>query len=148
MNFDWMWLYKEGSLYFEKIKLVKEKFHKVHIVYFKEFVNQTEKSLKEVCNFLGVSDLFLFDTRVKYSPSGKPKNFVFKHLSKRYGIFYKIRKTALYLLPREILERISNKFFKKYEIQKSEIQLIKRCINQDVDKLTELLGKDLSHWKK
>ena len=148
-NFDWMWFYLNGSLYHDKLEKIMNTFHNTHVIYFDDIENNTPLVLKNVCNFLNVDCNFQFDSDIIYSSSGKPKNLLFKYLSKRYGPIFWIRKQTLKLFPRNILERISRSFFKKGNMGENEIKLMKKKLNEDIDKLISLLeNEQLKKWRR
>ena len=147
-NYDWMWYYREGSIYHDKLKLILENFHNVHLVFFEDIKNNVDDTLKNICKFLCVDQNFSFDTATKYSRSGKPKNKIFKIITKRYGIIFKARKAIMQILPRSILERLSTSMFEKETINIECIEILKPTLNNDIDKLEELLNINLNHWKK
>jgi len=147
-NYDWMWHYLEGSLYHDKLKLILENFHDVHLVFFEDIKNNIDDTLKNICKFLCVDQSFSFRTETKYSRSGKPKNTIIKIISRRYGIFYKARKVIMQILPRVILERLSTSIFKKETINSDCIEILKPKLNNDIDKLEDLLNINFNHWKR
>ena len=147
-GWDWMWAYTGGSMYSEGIQAFQKHFSKVKIVLFEDLENPNEL-LNEISEFLGVSNYDSFDTDVKYSPSGKPKNLIIKIISSRnITIINTLRRIVIENIPRNFLERISKGFFKKEDVNVNIKKQLLKIFEEDINKTEKLIHRDLSSWKK
>ena len=74
-NYDWMWHYSSGSLYYDGVKSFKENFSNVKIIKTENLSNNTESTVKEILNFLELNSNLDLNLNSRYSNSGKPKFF-------------------------------------------------------------------------
>ena len=147
-NFDWMWAYKNGSLYAEGLKNFRENFTNVHVVLLDELEKDPTKIITGVLEFLNVDPVIDLDTSTKYSHSGKPKNKLIAKLTDRNNkLFYLVRETIIKLIPRNILEKVASKMFKKDDINPKTRNQLKAFFQKDISSLSEMLNKNLDHWK-
>ncbi len=146
-NYDWMWHYSNGSLYSEGIKAFKNSFKKVKIILNEDLKNNPKTTLIDIFNFLGVDDSFKADFSKKYSKSGKPKNFFFKIISDRTGIFYFLRNFIIKNFPRSFLEVISKNMFKKGQMDSKSKIYLKNFFKDDILETEKQINRDLSAWK-
>jgi hypothetical protein len=146
-GWDWMWHYTKGSLYSEGIKNFQANFSKVKVVLFDE-LDDPKSVLNELTDFLGLNRFEEFNTVTKYSPSGRPKNFLIKLLASRnIGMINYLRKSALELIPRQYLEKVSSGFFKKDELPTDVIKMLNSSFESDILETEKILKRDLTHWK-
>jgi hypothetical protein len=147
-NFDWMWAYKNGSLYAEGLKKFQTNFSNVKVVLLEELEANPEKVLKEVLSFLEVDPKVIIDTETKYSHSGKPKNkFVAKLTDRNNKVFYALREFIIKITPRNILEKIASKMFAKDTINSTTRKELQAFFKSDIEKLESLLNKNLKDWR-
>lgn len=148
LNYDWMWHYRDGSLYADGLRSFKEHFSKVHIIMNHELSSDTLKTLRGCFDFLGVDNKYVPADLSRYSNSGRPRNGLVKYFTKRDGFMYKIRMLVLSLVPRKHLESIAKKLLKKESIDDLSINLLRTHFNRDIEAVESILHKDLSEWKK
>lgn len=147
-GWDWMWHYKNGSLYSEGIKNFILNFSKVKVVLYDD-LDSPNSVLNDILDFLGVEHFLDFDTTIKYSPSGQPKNLFVKLISSRNIRFINFfRKKFIELVPRRYLELISKGFYKKDKYPKEVVSILSPFFNADIDETQKLIDRDLSNWKK
>lgn len=146
-GWDWMWHYSKGSLYADGISNYYKHFSKVKVILFDDLENPIQV-LNELIDFLGLDQFSEFDTNTKYSPSGKPRNFLIKLISSRnIGFVNFLRRKSLELIPRRVLEDISKGFFKKDTLPSEVIDLLSPKFEPDIKQVETLIGRDLSGWK-
>ena len=147
-NYDWMWAYKQGSLYSEGLKTFQDNFKQVKVIFTEELEKNPAKILQEVFEFLGVNSNHEIDTTTKYSHSGKPKSKIIAKLNNRNNkFFFAFREIVLKLIPRTISEKIASKLFKKDPISDKSKATLRKYFKDDIFQLEKLMNKDLSHWK-
>lgn len=147
-NWDFIWGYKKGGLYFEQLKTFLTIFTNVKIIFQEELKTDTNKVLKDVHSFLGVDDKFVTETSVKHNESGLPNNFISKFLLSRNNIISTTIRVGLkVMIPRRILEKVASRSLKKAVILEEDITYLKPYFYNDICNLERLINKDLSSWK-
>jgi len=143
-SWDVMWAYKYVGLYCEQVRKYMEKFSRVKVLIFEEFILDPGKYLGELFEFLDVRKDVEIDTGTAYSHSGVPKNrFVAAISGRQQRVFYFLRITALKLMPRRYLEMVSAYLFSKDEMPGDVERYLYDYYEQDVAALECLLGRDL-----
>ena len=148
-NWIWAWQYKNSGLYYKQVKAYLDNFKKVKIIVFDDFKNNPQKILREISGFLEINEDFEFDTSYKYNVSGEPKNPLLYKLETS-GSFVKLAKKVI---PQKLIAYIKNKFTGEKQMSKQamEPETRKKLIDffkNDVQKLEQLIQRDLSHWLK
>jgi hypothetical protein len=147
-NWDWMWAYVKGGLYYRQIREFMNYFSKVKVILAEELREHPQEILKEVYRFLNIDDTFTADTKIEYSHSGEFKNaFLKKLLSRNNKISFMIRSVVFKIIPRYTLEKISARLLNKKEMLPETRELLKRSFQEDIEKLEKLTKIDLSKWK-
>ncbi len=148
-NWDWMWAYTRGSKYSEGIKAFMNNFSKVKVVLFDDIQDNPKEVLAEIEDFLGVNHFSSYETSVKYSPSGSPKNKLIRLISSRNSYFInKLRTLTMKIVPRKYLEKLSAGFFSKEQVDPKTIEHLRKHFSEDIAKTEKILGKSLTAWKK
>ena len=148
MGYDWMWHYTQGSMYSKNLKLFLDNFTDVKVIIFEEFIQDPNSTIKDIFKFLGVNSNEIVDVSNTYSnSSGKPINFFTKILASRTGVFVQIRKLIKQLIPREILERIGKKLFKKVTVSETEKQELRLNFREDVKNVQSYLKGKALPWQ-
>ena len=144
-GYNSFWLYKDQSYYFDRVKKFLSNFSKVKILIFEEFVKQPNKLLNECANFLSLKN-YDFKTDNTYNES-KENFYIKKKYIKNYLKNPSIFKFILNFYQKTKLNKIKLFFVEKkseYKINKKEIY---NYYANDIQKLEELLNKDLTMWK-
>ena len=135
--------------YYEQVKRYFDLFSKeqVLICWYDEYKQDVDKVVRSIYSFLGVDEDFKVDTSKKHNTAGVPK---FAKLN------YFINQNGVVSWAKRKLPRSWRAPFKKlmYTSKKQEIPTIKPAekeylvnyYKEDIIKLSELVGKDLSHW--
>ncbi len=146
-SFDFHYI-KQG-FYYRQVKSYLENFKNVKIIIFDEFINNTEKTLIEIFNFLNINNKFIPSFTKKYNISGAPRN---KLLNKLTFGNYKLKKIIKFILPYYIqdeLVRIITKYnLKKINLDNNTRKKLINIYKKDILKLEKLIEKDLSSWLK
>ena len=148
-NFDEMWHYTSVSKYSKSVNAFKTKFSKIKVLIFEEFIENPEKYVSEIFDFLGVPQLEHVNTTTAYSRSGKPKSrFITLVFGRNSSLGNTIRNIVFSILGRTIVEKLGT-----YLISKNEgvPQELRKALNQyfanDIKDLETVLGRDLNLWK-
>ena len=141
--------YFEIGLYYQKIKKILYNFHKVKIIIYEEFVSNPNKVLKECTDFLEI-DSFNFKTNKVYMKGGwRWKSKYLKQIARSFNI---LRLLNLFLGPKfakwvkSIVLDMST--YKISEMNVKTKKILSEKYSEDIDKLSKLLNRDLSIWKK
>ena len=141
--------YFEVGLYYQKIKKILQNFDKVKIIIYEEFVSNPNSVLKECTDFLEI-DSFNFKTNIVYMKGGwRWKNKYLKQIARSFNIFRllnllfgpKIAKWVKSIILDMSTHKIS-------EINAKTKKILSEKYSEDIDKLSKLLNRDLSIWKK
>ena len=146
-GYEFIWGYKKASYYYESVKAFKDNFTHVHIVFFEDFINQSETEIQKILNFLGVENSISSSTS-QHNKSGKPKNiYLNRFLNRKLWIKELLKKLIGEKTALKIKEKLQRKNLSKISID-DEIKLkLKGKFNHDILNLEKFLDKDLSHWK-
>jgi hypothetical protein len=124
---------------------------------YEEFNTQPEKVLKDIYNFLGVDPEFKTNFSVKYNQSGFIRN---KFLDRLYGQKGLVSAAVKSLLPVSVVNTLKKNIFVQKQLNelrsgnlvkpkldsKLRLQLTNEVYGDDIKKLQQLIGRDLSHW--
>lgn len=147
-NWDWMWAYKRGGLYADQVGTFMRTFSSVKVVLFEDMEKDSQATVRELFDFLGVARDVPVDTRTRYSHSGKARNRLVAFLSDRDNtVAFALRRLALRLLPRSMLERIASRSLAKEEMDGGVRDELRRYFRDDIARLEVLLGRSLAVWK-
>lgn len=143
------------SLYCQQVAYILNRFDRdqVFICLFDDIEKQPEKLLKKVFIFLGVDDTYLpedlHEKKNTSAMSGAQNLLSLPAIQKKLqnsilkGLFNRLKRSKIVRKIKRVLEDISRRSV-------SEIKFplkYRSLVNQDIDKLSELIGRDLNHWK-
>jgi hypothetical protein len=147
-NWDWMWAYKKGGLYADAIEHFQKEFSNVKVILFDDLESEPDDVLKEIFQFINVDNKVSINTETQYSHSGKPKNKFIAMLTDRNNkFFYTLRRLALSIIPRFILEALASKMLQKDEMPIKAKNYLNEYFKEDIKKLEILLNHNLENWK-
>lgn len=152
------WHYKRMGFYYEQLKHYYEIFDRAQIkVYLHEDLNfDTVDTLQDVFRSLGVDDSFVPDVSVRYNESGAHKSESLKNIH-IYLLKPKLLKSAVKpLIPlrlrRSVISSVVGGIREKNLVKPScSEETRKRLIEdyrEDILRLEDLIGRDLSSWLK
>lgn len=136
----------ELGLYTEQINkfLLTFKKENILILFYEDLEKDTKSVVEEVYRFLGLEKID-FDIHRENTFLGARNNFI--------SILYKqklLRKIANILFNKLLVRKIKKVLFNKKKKPKLEIGFMVKLFSyfkEDINRLEELLKKDLSHWK-
>jgi len=148
-NLTPMVMYKSMGMYYEMVKAYLESFKNVHIIFYEDFRDDTETVMKRAFDFLDLDEDYNIDFITRYNVGGKEwknKNmkYIFMKTTQIKSIFKRI-------LPKSIRKRIRKKLVELSMNQvapmnKGTRKMLNDFFKQDIEKLSKLLNKDLTHW--
>ena len=151
-GFSNFWYYKFISSYYEHIKRLKSQFDDVLVITFEEFIQNPEKGIKELYQFLEVDDSFVPENiGTRFNPGGLyKKNILTSFIFERS----KLNSFVKSIIPlnsrvKKIAQGVTNKFKKETPPmdEKSESFLID-YFKSDIPKLKNEFGVKVEHWNK
>ncbi len=139
-------LFLELSQYYEQVKRYLKIFPKgkVKIVLFDDFKNDTLKTLNEISDFLSIARFREFDKK-KYNTASLPKSKNLNRLIVNTGIKQKLSG----IFSDRAKEKLKGVFFQENEVPslgKEDRKYLQRIFKSDIEKTSQLIGRDLSHW--
>ena len=144
-----MVMYKDMGLYYKMVKAYQESFENVHVILYEDFRNKTDEVLKNVFDFLEVSVNTKIDSSIKHNVGGQMwKNQKVKNLFQKDNIFKSI---YMKFVPdiiknnakKTLLKLSTIKAISMNKVTKEHLELF---FKEDINKLSELIDKDLKHW--
>ncbi len=149
-NWEFLWRYKELGFYFQQLQRYYSKFDRdrIRVYLYEDLCSDAIGLVKNICQFLGVSDAFTLDTSSKHNPSGIPKNRgVYNYLLKENDPLKTIVKTFLpESVRRPIVNSLIQRSLHKPQLSPQLRHQLMQEYRQDIFQLQELIQRDLSHW--
>lgn len=151
-------LVKEG-FYYKNLSKFYKLFPKenIRIFLYEEFNSEPDKVLKEIYHFLGVNPNFETNHETRFNQSGFIKNKFWDKVYGQKGVLTGAIKT---MLPTSMLKTLKNSMFVQKQLNdlraknlskpKMDPQVRHKLTHEvygdDIHKLEQLIGRDLSHW--
>jgi hypothetical protein len=142
--------YKNRGLYYRQLKRYYETFGEERIkVYFYEDLSEDPVGVsQDIFRFLGVDDAFEPDASARYNVSRLPRSEALASLLDKPNL---LKTAARTVVPSGVRKRVSaglkNRNFEKAPPMPEEARReLTEAFREDVLKLQELLGRDLSGW--
>jgi len=141
------------GLYHQPVKAYLENFSNVKVLFYEDYCKNSEDTIRSIYTFLNVDDSYTPNLSVRYNESGVPRarllhNILINPSKTRSGITGVLRK----ILPERNIKAIKETIMslnlnkKKYAISEEEASFLLSAFEDDVEKLSNLLDKDLGHW--
>lgn len=163
----------KSSIWWKRNDLVKEGFYyknlsplyklfptgNIRIYLYEELNDQPAKVLGDIFQFLGVDPTFQPDLTIRYNQSGIVRN---RFLDKIYGQQGLVNRTIKAILPDAVVHKLRHNVtlqrtvndLRSKNLAKPKIdpelkrKLTHEVYREDIVKLQDLIGRDLSHWLK
>jgi hypothetical protein len=150
-RWGFLWHYKSASQYFQQVKAYLESFNNVKIVLNEELKNDRSGVIKNLYDFLEVDPTFEPDLTMTLNPSGVPKSGALYRLLARPNVVKKLGKKAmgLFMTDEKMRKRSlgwQSKLVTKPQMSEADRSYLKEYFREDILKLQDLLGRDLSNW--
>ena len=148
-NFDEMWHYTSVSKYSKSVDAFKAKFSKVKVLIFEEFIENPEKYVAEIFDFIGAPQLKHVNTAATYSKSGKPKSkFITLLFGRNSSLGNTIRNIVFSILGRTNVEKLGKHLMSENKELSKDIRIrLFEYFASDIEELEKVLGRDLNLWK-
>jgi len=143
----WYQQYVELGLYYEQVKRYMEVFPKEQLCIFiyDELSENMHDSILRVFEFLGIDTSYMPELEGRYNTYSTPRNKLFHLLYSQK----RLRTAARSLVPQKSIEAIKNIFLtrdKGGEKKQEVIEELRRIYLPDIQRLENLLHKNLSKW--
>jgi hypothetical protein len=147
-NWGFIWHYCSVGFYYEQVRAYLEHFGDVKVCLYDDFRKDPKSFVVSIFDFLEVDTAFMPDMTTRYNVSGIPRSTRLQRFirwpSKR------VRKIAKTILPESLGRRPWNAL-KKHNMTRPPMKQETReklcgMYKEDIDKLQDLIGVDLTHW--
>lgn len=141
------------GLYHEAVKAYMINFTNVKVILYDDYKDDSIGVVREIYDFLGVQKEFTPNIETKYNVSGIPisrflHNLIIKQSFLRNRFVSLLRAILNESQTSKLRERILsiNMGRSKIDISEKNFAYLKSLYKNDIDQLSNLLSKDLSHW--
>ncbi|MBE7382488.1 MAG: sulfotransferase [Leptolyngbya sp. SIO1E4] len=148
-NWEYLWRYQDMGFYGEQLERYLSKFNQeqVRIYLYDDLCNSPECLLKDVFQFLEVSQEHIPKVFTRMNISGRKRSGLIEELLKDTNPTKQIGKL---LLPLQFRKQLANRI-RTFNYVKNECSLAVRMklidlYREDIMKTQSLIGRDLSHW--
>jgi hypothetical protein len=140
-------LYVEMGQYAAQVQRYLDHFprEQVKIYLFDDLKADAASVIDDMLRFLGVDPAYGVDTSFQANQASVPKNAGLVHFLRKTGI----RKLAKNLAPRFVGQAAKKVFYKEKDdlkIEQREKDFLRPLFEEDVQALSRMLDRDLSHW--
>lgn len=147
----WFWpRYVEAGRYYEQLSTYLKYFDasNLKIFLFRNFVEDTENVYREILDFLEVDTDFRPDLSVRHNKSGTPKSRGLAYLLSGNNPIAQVFKPLVSDRVRNLVVQLQNLNREEPEGMKPrERRYVIQALEDDIERLEEMLGRDLSDWK-
>jgi hypothetical protein len=148
-NWGFLWRYLDMGRYHAQLQRFTERFprERLRVLLYDDFRDAPDAALRSVFGFLEVDDSFRPDTSLRHNVSGIPKSRRLYELLSGRGI---LGGALAAVVPASLLARVRARGMGRLLRQEPlaaelRAELVAR-VREDVLRLQDLIGRDLSHW--
>lgn len=150
-NWYTMWYYTDVGFYCAPIKAFMDHFSQVKVCLYDDLKNNTVNLMKDLYQFLEVDCRYIPDTAMKHMVSGVPKHQWIHSLLVRPNSLKRLLKPLLNIALTDekkykIIEKINQSNMIKPLMQKETRDYLKDLYREEISKLEDLIGRDLTSW--
>ena len=148
-KWDWLWHYKSGGFYAEQLERYFMLFEKeqMRIYLYEDLKSNPLGVVQDIFAFLGVDPFFRPNFSLRYNVSGIPRNRWLHVFLSRPNLLKRLLKPLIpELLRQRIVVTLQNRNLVKPEMPEDVRRELIEVYREDVLKLQDLIGRDLSHW--
>jgi len=146
-----MVMYKGMGMYYSMVKAYKKEFKNVHVVIYEDFRDKTNITLDSIFKFLDVIPIEKLDFSLRHNVGGKEwRNINMKNLFQKDNL---LKSIYFKLFPRIVKNKIKEKLL-YFSINKARTMnnktkdALKSFFKEDINSLSNLIQRDLTHWTK
>lgn len=135
--------------YYNQVKKYLEVFEtkNVHIIWYSDFKQNTEKELQKVIEFIGLNTDFKVDFNKVYNSFSMPKNNIIRKI---YSVVW-LRKILTFIFSKKLVNLIKSILFnkgRKPKLSEEIREVLFSYYKSDIEDLEQLLSVNLSRWKR
>ena len=144
-----MVMYKGMGMYYSMVKAYKKEFKNVHVVIYEDFRDKTNITLDSIFKFLDVIPIEKLDFSLRHNVGGKEwKNINMKNLFQKDNL---LKSIYFKLFPRIVKDKIKKKLLylstnKARTMNNKTKDSLKSFFKEDINSLSNLIQRDLTHW--
>ncbi len=132
------------GMYSKQIKNFMDHFPNMKLLWFEDLKKDTQGFYDNICDFLGVRSIPL--DAPAYNKSAIPDSpFIFNRIFRPIHL-HVLRK----ILPSDVLQRLKNSVLpfvsRQFVLQDEDRDLLREIYANDIRELSEITGRNLSHW--
>ena len=148
-NWDWIWHYKSMGFYHEQLMRYREVFDpaQMKIFLYEDLERDPLGVVRDAYAFLGVDASFVPRPPARYNATGIPRSRRLNNLLRKDSV---LKSAVKPLLPkkfrRKLLLNMQNRILVKPPFPERERKQLGEEYREDVLKLQDLIGRDLSGW--
>lgn len=151
-NWELIYHYRAGSLYYESVKAFLDNFTNVKIILTEEQEARPQQTVRDVFRFLDVDPDVDVNTEIRYNMSGKPKSqwihkFLFEGNVARNLARPIVRRFLSPEARQRIAQKIQEKNLTRLQIKPETKRELSTFFEPEVRRMEALLGRDLSAWR-
>ena len=146
-----MVMYKGMGMYYSMVKAYKKEFKNVHVVIYEDFRDKTNITLDSIFKFLDVIPIEKLDFSLRHNVGGKEwRNINMKNLFQKDNL---LKSIYFKLFPRIVKDKIKKKLLylstnKARTMNNKTKDALKSFFKEDINSLSNLIQRDLTHWTK
>jgi hypothetical protein len=155
-NWEWSWHYRRAGLYHEQLERYFARFDRarIRLVLYDDFLDDPAGVVQDIFRFLGVDASFVPDMRIRHNVSGLPRSrLVSKSLMNIRTTLKRISTPVKPCIPPSVWRGGAAAIWSLYNANQTKPPLdaathraLASYFQDDVRRLENLLGRDLSHW--
>ena len=148
-HWDWIWHYKSMGFYHEQLTRYREAFdpEQIKVYLYEDLERDPAGVVRDAHEFLGIDASFVPAPPARYNATGIPRS---KRLNDLLRTDNPLKSAAKLLVPkklrRKLLMNMQNRILVKPPFPEKERKQLVEEYRDDVSKLQELIGRDLSGW--
>jgi len=143
--------YFHVSQFAEQILRYLEYFYddQLHFIIYDDFKKEPLNEVQKVYRFLGVDDSFVPEIKV-INPNKKIRSRIIQKLqyNANYHFFSKLLTENNLMKLNAYILNLNTKYYKRKHLDKKLENRLRELLKPEIDKLSGLLDRDLSHWYK
>jgi len=150
-NWGQRWHYRRRGFYAEQLQPYFELFNReqIKIYLYEDYVSNPVGLMQDVFRFLNVDDTFIPDMSVRHNESRVPRNRALQiYLSEQRRSKNIIKRFVPGKVSRCIGDRLRRLNLTKPPLPNKKRRQLTAVYRDDILRLQEMLGRDLSHWLK
>lgn len=143
------WHYRDQGFYHRNLRRYFERFDRsqIRVYLYEDLDRDPEGTLADIFRFLGVDDGFRATLATRHNPSGRPRSVRLQRLLTRP---HPVKEVAKSLIPEEwghrLIARLQSPNLVRPPLSAETRARLIEGYREDIRRLEDLIGRDLSHW--